>query len=234
MAENIETKQANKTLYITLGIIVILVIGLFTNGFGLFNKKNPPVINSYNLDIGNSPAEGSQQAQVTMYEFSDFSCPFCERFASQTSPQINDNYVKTGKLRVVFKYFPGHGAGEAAMIVGYALNDQNPALFWKFYDLAFANQADTGDLVKMKALAAQLGANTTQIDEGISSGKYSSMLTADEQMATRNGVSGTPTFIIGKGIIIGACPYNVFQSAIDAESAGKTWSVDDQCNIKTS
>src|SRR3989338_6569938 len=206
-----EIKQANKTLYLSLVVIAILVVALFTNGFGLFNKDKNPIATS--LAIGDSLVLGSVDAKVTVYEFSDFSCPFCAAVNDENSeviaslkngypgweapvPAIIEDYVNSGKVKMVFKYYPGHGQGKAAMLVGYALNEQNSSLFWKFHDLAFANQADTGDIIKMKAIAQELGANMTKLNEDVDSGKFNLKINEDVAMAQRNGVSGTPTFFV--------------------------------------
>ena len=220
MNENPDVKQANKTLYIALAVIVILIIGLFTNGFGLFGKSSNSVtvIPNPQLEIGNSPVLGNPDAKVTIYEFSDFSCPFCaaadgenqqymNSLKSQVKgweppvPNIIEEYAKTGKAKIVFKYLKTHGTGQAAHVVASGLKKQSDTLFWQFHELAFANQADTGDIIKMKALAQQLGANITQLDEYIASGAFNSEFENDKNMAIANGVQGTPSFIIGNILV---------------------------------
>lgn len=231
--EQIDTKSANKSLIISGIVIAIFVIGLITNGFGLFPTgqvvKNEAIVA---LAIGNSPVLGSADAPVTIYEFSDLSCPYCaaangdnqpvinqlkSRDKSWTAPlpEIKKKYVNTGKVKIVFKYSLGHGTGEKAQIIAYALNEQG--LFWKFTDAAFANQQDVNDVDKMKALAKSLGANMTQLDESLASGKYNSQLVDDTAMGKSSGIAGTPSFIINGKIIEGAQTFSAFEKVIDAE-----------------
>lgn len=222
-------KNANKALWITGVVLVLIVAFIITNGFGIFDKHVKT-----NLQIGNSPVLGSPNASLVIYEFSDFSCPYCAAADNYGTneiavlkkadpnwqapiPNIIKEYIETGKARLVFKYYPGHGAGTAAQLVGFCLNDQN--LFWKFHDLAFANQKDTISFDKMRSLASQLGANMTQLNECLDSQKYNSKLTEDEAMARKNNLAGTPTFFIGESKIEGARSFSLFKQTIDSELA---------------
>jgi len=233
--KQIDIQQSNKVLIVSLIVIAVLVTALLTNGFGLLGKSTGNVISeSTSLQIGSSPVMGNSSAQVTIYEFSDFSCPYCAAadgenplamsYLKQSEPgwqaplpNIVKDYVQTGKVKIVFKYFPGHGQGKVAQIVALALADQNSSLFWKFHDLAFANQADTGDIVKMKALAKLLGADMQTLEKSISSGIYEQRLQDDINMAKANGIQGTPTFVINGQTLVGARSYSKFKSIIDSE-----------------
>jgi len=220
-------KNANKALWVTGIVLVIIIAFIVTNGFGLFNKNVKT-----SLEIGNSPVLGDPDAKLIIYEFSDFSCPFCAAADGYGDneiailkksypdwqppiPNIIKEYVETGKAKLVFKYYPGHGAGTASHLVGFCLNDQN--LFWEFHNLAFQNQQDTISFDKMKALAQQLGANMTQLNNCLDSQKYNSKLTEDADMGTKNSVLGTPSFFIGNTKIEGARSFSYFKEIIDKE-----------------
>lgn len=242
--KEIDVKQANKVLYISLGIIVVLILALVTGGFGLFSKGNQTQTNqtitgnvidtSIPLQIGNSPILGNSSAPVTIYEFSDFSCPYCAAAnglnenaisvlkAMDSSwqapvPNIIKDYVETGKVKIVFKYYMVHQESKPAYLVAMALYDQNPELFWKFQELAFANQNDVSDLAKMEDLAKSLGANIQKLQLDINSGIYDSRLADSMNMGKSNGVTGTPTFFINGKSIIGAKSYPAFKEIIDKE-----------------
>jgi protein-disulfide isomerase len=235
---NPDVAQSNKIIYITIALIIVLAAALILTNTGILNLSGKVVTDTNattsDLSIRTSPVLGNASAPITIYEFSDFSCPYCAAADNENSqaisylksinsnwqaplPNIIKTYVETGKAKLVFKYYPGHGQGKAAHIVSLALANQSSALFWKFHDLAFANQADTGDIVKMKALAESLGANTTQIESYIASGVYETQLNDDIAMAKSNGVKGTPSFIINGNLIAGAQSYSTFKQVIDSE-----------------
>lgn len=233
MAEQVNAKSSNKALIITGIVIGLFVIGLVTNGFGLFNKSiTGNVINEGEipLTVGNSPVLGSETAPLKVYIFSDFSCPYCGAAAGENQqvisqlqardptweapvPNIIKDYVETGKVQLVFKSFPGHGTGGAAHEVGWCLSDQN--LFWEFHDRAFASQEDTGSLSKMKQIAEELGADMNSLNECLDSEKYNYLFQKDQLMGQSNGVRATPTFIVGDQIVEGAHSYNTLKGIIE-------------------
>ncbi len=190
-----------------------------------------------NIPIGNSPVLGNLSATLTIVEFSDFSCPFCGAASGATPsmveymqsrdpswtapiPGIIKDYVNTGKAKLVYKYAMGHGGAHPATLVGWCLNDQ--ALFWKFHDLAFANQADVEDLAKMKDLAKTLGANMNTLNSCLDSKKYDSKLDEDQALANSIGLGGTPG-IYANGIKVanGAETYTKVKAAIEAVLAAQ-------------
>ena len=236
MHEKPDSKESNKALIITGIVIALFVIALFTNGFGLFSeKKSPNYIDASLISIGESPVIGKEEAQLVIYEFSDFSCPYCAAAAGYNSqiiqgfknvdskweapvPKIISSYVKTGKVKFVYKYYPGHGEGVPAHLVGYALDEQD--LFWEFHDKVFAQQGNADDLEKMKDIARDLGADMEKLEEFLNSNKGNFLLQSDIQMGQKIKVSGTPTFIINGRLIAGAYSYADMKVIIDEELAG--------------
>lgn len=105
------------------------------------------------------PVKGDKNAPVTIIVFSDPSCPFCAAAAGAPEmvsymqsrspswqppvPGIMKEYVDTGKVKIAFKYFPGHGLGKTAMKVLWCANEQGK--FWELHDLVFANQEAISD-----------------------------------------------------------------------------------------
>jgi len=225
----LDKKKSNRVMVTSVVVLGFFVIALFSNGFGFFNGNGKGAVS---LEIGNSPVLGNSSANITIFEFSDFSCPFCaaangyneEAIAALKSrdssweapmPKIISDYVETGKAKIVFKYSRGHGTGQNAQVIGWCLNEQN--LFWEFHDLAFANQKDIMDSDKMKFLALGLGADATKLDECLSSNRYNSRLNEEDNYASSVGVSGTPTFFVNGKKIEGAVSYSEFKSLIDSE-----------------
>jgi protein-disulfide isomerase len=166
--------------------------------------------------MDDDPMKGDINAPVTIVEFSDFECPFCERYYSQTYKQIDEQYIKTGKVRYVFRDYPlsfhpdAQKAAEAAQCAG----DQGK--FWEMHDMIFENQHAMG-VGNLKSYAEGMGLDSQLFNQCLDSGKYSQEVLDDQQDGARYGVSGTPTFFINGKIVVGAQPYSVFKEAIDAE-----------------
>ncbi len=230
-------KNAKKSYIVfwVMGIIAIIVIALLAWDFvfGGAGKLTPETGNS-TLKIENSPVLGDKNAPVVIYEFSDFSCPYCAAAAGHNEevtnylksrnpgweaplPLIIENYVKTGKAKIVFKYYPGHGAAMNAHALALALNEQNSTLFWDFADRAFANQTNLDDWNNVNAIALSLGADMDALSKRMKENNYGAMLEADYNMGLANSIQGTPTFFINGKMIKGAQPFSVFKQAIDKE-----------------
>lgn len=242
-----------------IGIIAALVVAAFLGGYLVGNlgpAKNstvtfPTPIPTYNptpnptvaptqpspqakiaISIGNSPVMGNSTASITMVEFSDFQCPFCGAFFSQTFPQVEKNYIDSGKIRFVFKNMPLtsiHPNALEAALAAQCANEQGK--FWEYHDWLFTNQnswvnLNNTDVAKsFKQYASMLGLDTNSFNSCLSSEKYSTAVNKDEQDGTIYGVTGTPTFFIGndqKGYatISGAQPFSVFQQQLDSELSG--------------
>ena len=171
--------------------------------------------------------KGSPTAPVTVYEMSDFQCPYCKRFAQETFPRIERSYITPGKVRWVFINFPLTSVHEHAAAAGeLALCAAKQQGFWRVHDLLFQYQdtwaplkeagpffvslADSAGLSK-QALLACLQAPETQED-----------LKAEAEGSQRSGATSTPTFYIEGGLMEGAVPFNVFKRVLDSVYAGKT------------
>src|SRR5262245_60258458 len=178
-----------------------------------------------------APVKGAASAKVTLVEFSDYQCPFCARFHTGTSPQIQKEYVETGKVRHVFRNMPleaihpqAFKAHEAALCAG----DQGK--YWEMHDTLFANQRalQPEQLVgHAKTLGLDAGAFQTCLD----SGKQAARIREDLAEAERLGLNGTPAFLIGVStpdgkvktvrFVSGARPYADFKAALDAALAAQ-------------
>lgn len=184
------------------------------------------------ISIGGSPVIGSAAASVTMVEFSDFQCPFCGAFYSQTFSQVEKNYIDSGKIRFVFKNMPLtsiHPNALEAALAAECANEQGK--FWQYHDWLFTNQNSwvglnsTGVTGAFKQYASMLGLDTGRFNSCLDSEKYSSAVNKDSQDGAAYGVTGTPTFFIGsdqKGYVAisGAQPFSVFAQQLDSELSG--------------
>ena len=160
------------------------------------------------------PAIGPASAPVTLVEFSDFQCPFCQRVAP-TLKQVKEKYGD--KVRVVWKDFPltqihpqAFKAGEAA----HCAADQGK--FWEYHDQLFANQQalQPNDLKKH---AADLGLDATAFATCLDTSKYGERVRDGVAEGSRLGVNSTPTIYVNGRVLSGAQPFETFVSVIDEE-----------------
>ena len=176
------------------------------------------------LSVDGEPTMGNKDAKVIVYEFSDFQCPFCARFFQQTLPQLEQNYIDTGKILFVYKDFPLTQIHPGAVPGAAYANCAGEQGKWReMHDAIFNNQAvlqqgTTG----LDGLATQLGLDIDKLRACVSSEATLKEIEADLQEGINNGVTGTPSFFIGspeKGFVnvVGAQPYEVISAAIEQQ-----------------
>lgn len=163
--------------------------------------------------------KGNANAVVTIVEFSDFECPFCGRFYSQTLPSIEQNYVDTGKANFYYMHFPlgGHPQAQSAAEASECAAEQGK--FWEMHDILFENQASLRDSM-YSVWAGEIGLNVGEFESCMASGKYASKIAGELQYGEQLGVTGTPAFFIGNvedGFVRveGAQPYSIFEQVIE-------------------
>jgi protein-disulfide isomerase len=160
------------------------------------------------------PALGSTSAPVTLVEFSDFQCPFCQRVAP-TLKQIKQKYGD--KVRIVWKDFPltqihpqAFKASEAAHCAG------EQGKYWEYHDQLFANQQALQP-TDLKRYATDLSLEATKFNECLDSSKYGERVRDGVAQGTGLGVNSTPTIYINGRVLAGAQPYEAFVAVIDEE-----------------
>lgn len=175
------------------------------------------------VDNGHFPIKGDKNAKVTVLEFADLRCPFCERFFTQTEPLLLKEYVDTGKVKFAFRNyaFLGPASTLAAKAVECA-NDQDK--FWEMYEYMYKNQPSETDTTmytneNMSQAAGTLGMNAGTFQTCMEDPAVDQKVSKDLSDGQAAGVNGTPTFFINGTPIVGAVPYAQIKAAIDAELA---------------
>jgi len=169
------------------------------------------------VSADDDPVKGDKNAPVEIIEFSDFQCPFCGRFYEQTLPDIEKNYIKTGKVKLVYRDFPLssiHPYAQKAAEAAECADDQGK--FWEMHDKIFENQRAIG-ITDLKGYAKDLGLDTGKFNDCLDSGKFAAEVQKDTSDGRAAGVTGTPAFFINGKKIVGAQPYENFKAIIDAE-----------------
>jgi protein-disulfide isomerase len=177
-----------------------------------------------------SPYQGSKSAPVTVIDFSDFQCHLCARYVKNTEPKINETYIQTGEVALVFKHLPNRGFDSMpAALAAQCIQDQGK--FWQFHNLLYEKQGpiDSGWANKdnLKKLASQIsGLDMHKFDSCFDSQKYKSFIENDIALAHSLGFTETPSFIIVKNDgsspqkIEGPQPFPAFKAVIDKELVG--------------
>jgi len=183
------------------------------------------IISSVSLD--DDPFKGNPDAPVTIVEFSDFQCPFCSRFYQQTLPQLEEEYISTGKVKFVYRDFPLesiHPNAIPAHIAAECADEQE--MFWEYHDVLFDKVAEwqrlgPADLNnQFTKFATNLGLEGASFESCLSSPEMAEEVNKDLADAASYGATGTPTFFIGNeedGFVkfVGAQPFSSFQLTID-------------------
>jgi len=202
--------------YIWIGVIVAIVIIIvsLTVVLGIFTNEIQDIPGGSTIHV-----KGSDDAPVTMIEYSDFECPFCGRFWSQTLPDIEKDYIDTGKVKLIYKHFPlsFHPQAQPAAEASECASEQGR--FWEYHDMVYANQ-DSMNRNSYIQWATDLGLDVTQFNSCFDSGKYRSKVQQNLIEGQQAGVQGTPAFFINGELVSGAQPYSVFQQVIDSKLGG--------------
>ncbi len=182
-------------------------------------------INIKDVDTKDEPFIGKADAPVVVAYWTDYQCPFCKKFETNTLPTLIEKYVNTGKLKIVFKDFQFLGSdSQTAGLFEQAVWETSPESFLKWQEAMFTNQdAENGgwgskdDIIALTKTIS--GIDTGEVLGLMESNKneYQKELDDDKAEGGKFGISGTPGFVIGKQSISGAQPLNVFTQIIDAE-----------------
>lgn len=169
---------------------------------------------------------GSATAPVTIYEMSDFQCPWCGRFAVETMPLLEREYVATGKVRVIFVNLPIPTHENAVPAAELAMCAGRQQRFWQVHDLLFRTQSQWSRLREpgtfFLGLADSAGADRDSVAACLRSGMTRSQIEADARSAVRSGARSTPSFYIEGGLLTGAHPIEVFRIVLDSIYREKT------------
>lgn len=186
---------------------------------------SPTSAPTYSVDTGHLPTLGNNDAKVTIVEFSDFQCPYCQSFQNSTFGQIKNTYIDTGKVKFAYRHFPlsKHANAQKAAEASECANDQGK--FWDYHDKLFATQSDwegknNDDAIQaFTDLANQIGIDGSIFNSCVISVKHTGDVNADSSAGQSIGVSGTPSFFINGQIVSGAQPFDTFKTIIDQELA---------------
>lgn len=174
-----------------------------------------------------SRTKGSATAPVTVYEMSDFQCPFCRRHAVETWPTIEKEYIATGKVKWVFINFPLTSIHPNAVAAAeLAMCAARQGKFWEAHDLLFLHQEIWAPLRNpgpfLLSLGDSLRVTKSKLATCLEKAETRDLVRDDSQGASRAGASSTPTFWIEGGMMRGAHPIGIFRQVLDSVYLAKT------------
>ncbi|PJE58538.1 MAG: hypothetical protein COU81_00145 [Candidatus Portnoybacteria bacterium CG10_big_fil_rev_8_21_14_0_10_36_7] len=159
---------------------------------------------------------GNAKADITIIEWSDFQCPYCQNFNTSINALLKDY---SDKVRVVYRHFPldsihpyARKSAEASECAG----DQNK--FWEFHDFLYANQSSiqSGGINFLKTVATNLSLDINKFNNCLDSGKYANLVEQHLQAGITAGVTGTPGSFLNGQELGGAVPYASLQAQVEA------------------
>ncbi|MGO8672309.1 MAG: DsbA family protein [Capsulimonadaceae bacterium] len=178
------------------------------------------------VDTHGLPVQGNPAATVAIVEFSDFQCPYCEHYTTDTYSKLLADYVKTGKVRYFYRALPlvNHPQSISAAVAAQCAGDQGK--FWDMHDSLFAdpNHLESTDLTDR---AQKLGLDLDKFNQCTADSKTADDFRAQSASLLTSGFRGTPTFLIGSigndgiikvdTLIPGALPYDAFKLVLNTD-----------------
>ena len=223
----------------TMGLIVAgvaILVFLF-----IYQQLKPiagivPLENFTSPPMADRNSMGDPNAPIQIVEYSDFQCPFCERFAMDTEPLLAEYFVSTGKVLFTYRTAGnwvssniGGGRTESQDAGLAALCAADQGKFWEMHASLFANNRDVEDQgsfsdKRLTAIAESIGLDMAAYQDCYDSGKYEDEVQQGFDDAVTAGISGTPFFVMTYKVngevktetIEGAQPINEFQQKIEA------------------
>ena len=228
-----KSSKNSQSIWVALSFLILGLFGGLMFAGGLDQKVTPPDSTTppaqgqalKNLQVvavseDDDAVMGSKDAPITLIEFSNFQCHYCEQFFTQVLPQIKENYVDKGLVRIVYRDYPANGfpqalvAAEAAECVG----EEGDEAYFKMHDLIFTETAKwSGNPDAAEALALLADTLGVDIRDCLASADQEDEAMADYTAARSYGVRGTPTFFVNGKALIGGQPYEVFDQFFQAE-----------------
>jgi protein-disulfide isomerase len=164
---------------------------------------------------------GSKEAPLTIVEFTDYQCPFCQRFHTTSFAELKKNYIDTGKVRFYSRDMPLDFHPDAMRAAEAARCASEQGQFWQLRDVMGANPNKL-DMDSLVADATDLKMDVKAFRACVESEKYKNAVQTDVMEAMKIGANGTPTFVVGKStpdgvdgeLVVGAQPYPMFDQKL--------------------
>jgi len=179
-----------------------VIIGIITGMFLVFypeSETNSNLLTTTKLISGGSPILGNSNAPITILEWGDFQCTFCYKFHQSTLDVINEEFIKTGKVKLIFKDFPLNGPDSfLAAQAAYCAQDQER--YWQFHNELYKNWGGerTGWITRnsLEKFANTINLNLDEFNKCLDGKKYEQKVTTLHEFGKEIGIDATPSFLV--------------------------------------
>ena len=185
------------------------------------NAPQEPPVQKAKMSLEGMPMLGVKTAPITIVEFTDYQCPYCQRFHVATYPELKKTYIDTGLVRFFSRDMPldFHANALRAAQAGRCANEQGK--FWQLRDVMSANPNNL-DMASILKFAGDLKMDGAALKSCIESDKYKIPVQKDMLEAMSIGANGTPTFVVGRTtpegvdgeLMVGALPFQAFDEKL--------------------
>ncbi len=215
-----DSSWVKTALVLSAGSVLLLValVGCSTPAPAATSTPEPVATGESTIPLDDDPVLGSHDAPVTMIEYSEYLCPYCRRFVLETMPLIEEEYIDSGQVKLVFRDFPVHGepAVILAMVAECAADQGN---FWDMHVLLFEKVEEWSEsddpLNVFQGYAEEIDIDPQELVNCLEQGKPYQRILEDYNVGTEDGVKGTPSFLVNGNLVVGAQPFEEFQRIIE-------------------
>ncbi len=184
--------------YLAIPIMIGVLVGGVLSEYGV-NSNNSEKLTSTKLIENGSPFMGNINAPITIVEWGDYQCTFCYKFHQNTLDIINEDFIKTGKVKIIFKDFPLNGLdSKLAAEASYCAQDQKK--YWKYHDELFKNWGGerTGWITResLDKFAETVDLDLKKFNECLDDHKYENKVDLLYEFGKEIGIDATPSFLI--------------------------------------
>jgi len=204
-----------------IGVAVIAAIAFLRNDIPSTDGINDPLTQtSYNLTDGR--AIGPTSAPVTVEVWSDYQCPFCQRFATTWEPALADKYAADGRIRIVYRDFAFIGDESVDASIA-ARSAEQQGKYWPYHDYLFANQNGENkgwfSGSRLAGIAQAVGLDIGAFNAARSDAAIKQAVLAETAQGRALGITGTPTLVIGGEVRTDIKTYDQLEAAVEAALA---------------
>ena len=187
-----------KLYYLSIPIIIGIIAGGFLVGYGT-NSNNSEILTSEKFIKNGSPIMGNIDAPITILEWGDYQCTYCYKFHQNTLNIINEEFIKTGKVKIIFKDFPLNGyESKLAAEASYCAQDQQK--YWEYHNELYKNWAGerTGWITReaLTKFAQIVELNTEEFNKCLDDQKYQNKVNSIYEFGKEIGIDATPSFLV--------------------------------------